>query len=80
MVLQALLNQGYNNRKILDEIESIYCDFDHPEEMNAFLIYMPHAYDDGYNVEDHSVEENIAHIVKRFKDFLLREHKELSKR
>ncbi len=47
--------------------------------MNAFLIYMPHVYDDGYNVKDHSVEENIAHIVKRFKDFLLNEHKDLLK-
>ncbi len=47
--------------------------------MNEFLIYMPPASDDEYNFNNHSIAENLAHIIQRFRNFLVKEQLELSK-
>lgn len=76
--LQSLLYKNYSNRELIDAIENVYWDFDHPNEMNEFLIYMPPASDDEYNFNNHSVAENLAHIIQRFRNFLVKEQLELS--
>jgi len=76
--LQSLLYKNYCNSELIDAIENVYCDFDHPSEMNEFLIYMPPAFDDEYSFDNHSVEENLAHIIQRFRNFLVKEQLELS--
>ncbi len=78
MVSHEILNKNYSNKKILEAIESVYWDFDHPKEMNEFLIFMSHDPIEGYDFQKHSAEENFAFMVQRFKKFLLQEQQVLS--
>ena len=76
--LEQLTHQNCSNREILEKIESIYCDFERPEDLSEFIPYMPHAKDDTYDYKNHTAEENLAHLVNRFKKFLLQEQQNVS--
>ncbi|WP_373369455.1 DUF2247 family protein [Acinetobacter seifertii] len=52
----------------LDEVESIYTDFDCPAEMDSFIKYMPPA--DGYNPLLYSYAENINRLMKNWESYL----------
>jgi len=52
----------------LDEVESIYTNFDYPVEMDSFIRYMPPA--DGYDPSLHSYAENINRLMKNWENYL----------
>ncbi|MBD0446489.1 DUF2247 family protein [Acinetobacter nosocomialis] len=52
----------------LDEVESIYTDFDCPAEMDNFIKYMPPT--DGYNPSLYSYAENINRLMKNWENYL----------
>lgn len=78
LMLEKLIHQNYSNKEILEKIESIYCDFEHPEDISEFILYMPPAKDDDYDYKNHTAEKNLAHLVNRFKKFLVQEQKIVS--
>ncbi|MEN8405691.1 DUF2247 family protein [Acinetobacter seifertii] len=52
----------------LDEVESIYTDFDCPVEMDSFIKYMPPT--DGYDPSLYSYAENINRLMKNWESYL----------
>lgn len=78
LLLKQLTTEKYNNRKLLDEIESIYCDFGHSEDLEIFILYMPSPATHGYDFAKHSAQENITYLVNHFCQFLDKEQHELS--
>ncbi|AQZ81975.1 hypothetical protein BUM88_10325 [Acinetobacter calcoaceticus] len=54
----------------LDEVESIYTDFDYPAEMDSFIKYMPPT--DGYDPSLNSYTENINRLMKNWENYLQR--------
>jgi hypothetical protein len=49
-------------------VEQIYADFDYPEEISAFVRYMPPQ--DGYRPQDHSLEENRERLFGLWHEYL----------
>lgn len=78
--LEKIIHRNHSNNEILEKIESIYCDFEHPEDLSEFILYMPHAKDDNYDYKNHTAEENLARLVDQFKKFLLQEQEIISKK
>lgn len=54
----------------LDEVESIYTNFDYPAEIESFIKYMPPM--DGYDSSLHSYTENINRLMKNWENYLQR--------
>ncbi|MFH4113778.1 DUF2247 family protein, partial [Acinetobacter baumannii] len=52
----------------LDEVESIYTDFDYPAEIESFIKYIPPT--DGYDPSIHSHTENINHLMSNWEKYL----------
>ncbi|PJF02388.1 DUF2247 family protein [Acinetobacter seifertii] len=52
----------------LDEVESIYTDFDYPAEIDSFIKYMPP--NDGDNPSLYSYAENINRLMKNWENYL----------
>ena len=63
-VLKSLKTEG---RELLEDIESVYADFDYPKEMEPFIYYMPSI--DGDRSEDA--------LIARFHEFVLSEKERL---
>lgn len=58
----------------LAEVENIYTDFDYPEDIKDFVRYMPIS--DGYDPEQHSIEDNRARLFDNWKRYVSRaDHK-----
>ena len=70
--LFILLAWVFNNKAQfadpLDEVESIYADFDYPVEVEPFVRYMPPK--DGYDATQHSAEQNRERLFALWKEFL----------
>lgn len=78
IILFEVKMNSNNNQILLDEIESIYTDFDYPSDMENFIAYMP-VTDDEYDVSTHSAEENEQRLVNNFNLFMCNELKFLEK-
>ncbi len=52
----------------LDEVESIYTDFDYPAEIESFIKYIPPT--DGYDPSLYSYAENINRLMKNWEIYL----------
>lgn len=78
VLLLELQKTTTNNQALLDAIEDIYADFDYPQDMESFISYMP-VQDNEYDVSAHSSEENEQRLIRNFNDFLISEHKWISK-
>lgn len=52
----------------LDRVEAMYADFDYPEEVAAFVHYMPA--DGDTNVDPGSYEENISRLVEKWENYI----------
>ena len=52
----------------LDEVESIYTNFDYSVEMDSFIRYMPPTV--GYDPSLHSYTENINRLMKNWENYL----------
>ncbi|MDE9408421.1 DUF2247 family protein [Acinetobacter baumannii] len=70
--LYILLSWLWINRESfedpLDEVESIYTDFDYPAEMDSFIKHMPPT--DGYDPSLYSYAENIYRLMKNWESYL----------
>lgn len=70
--LYILLSWLWINRESfedpLDEVESIYTDFDCPVEMDSFIKYMLPT--DGYDPSLYSYAENINRLMKNWESYL----------
>ncbi|MFH3829085.1 DUF2247 family protein [Acinetobacter nosocomialis] len=70
--LYILLSWLWINREsfedTLDEVESIYTDFDYPAEIESFIKYIPPT--DGYDPSIHSHTENINHLMSNWEKYL----------
>ena len=64
----------FENREAVDdaleEVETIYADFDYPEDVAPFVRYMPVT--DGYDPSAHSPAENQARLIANWKSYLER--------
>lgn len=78
VLLLELQKNATNNQTLLDAIDEVYADFDYPQDMEAFISYMP-VQDDGYDVSAHSSEENVQRLIQNFNNFLDRERKQITK-
>ncbi len=78
IILFEVKMNSNNNQILLDEIESIYADFDYPSDMENFMAYMP-VTDDEYDVSNHSAKENEQRLVNNFNLFMCNELKFLKK-
>lgn len=70
VILSWLWINRENFEDPLDEVESIYTDFDCPAEVDSFIKYMPPT--DGYNPSLHSYTENINRLMKNWENYLKR--------
>lgn len=61
-----------DNQELLDEIETVYADFNYPSDMDSFISYMP-VQDDEYDVSKHSLKENEQRLIDKFNDFMNQE-------
>ncbi|MBC7907582.1 MAG: DUF2247 family protein [Rhodospirillaceae bacterium] len=59
-----------SNGEKLSFVESIYAEFDYPDEISGFIRYIPPAPDDAYDPSLHSIEENERHLFKKMTNFL----------
>ncbi|HCU41239.1 MAG TPA: DUF2247 domain-containing protein [Acinetobacter nosocomialis] len=70
--LYILLSWLWINRESfedpLDEVESIYTDFDYPAEIESFIKYIPPT--DGYDPSLYSYAENINRLMKNWEIYL----------
>ncbi|MDP7774142.1 DUF2247 family protein [Acinetobacter nosocomialis] len=70
--LYILLSWLWINRESfedpLDEVESIYTDFDYPTEIESFIKYIPPT--DGYDPSLYSYAENINRLMKNWEIYL----------
>lgn len=70
--LYILLSWLWINRESfedpLDEVESIYTDFDYPPEIESFIKYIPPT--DGYDPSLYSYAENINRLMKNWEKYL----------
>jgi hypothetical protein len=57
-----------------DEVEAIYAEFGYPEEISAFVRYMPCV--DGYDPGAHSEQESRIRLREKWKNYL-RQHQQL---
>lgn len=67
----VLAHLYFNRNQVADplaEVESIYADFDYPEEMESFVRYMPAA--EGYNPQEHTYQENIDRLYENWSKYL----------
>ena len=71
LVLSWLYENQTSMSDTLDEIVSIYADFDYPEELVPFVRYMPTT--DGWDPTVHSLEENLARMIAKWSAYLLKE-------
>jgi len=63
IVLRGLLTTGDS---LLHDIESVYADFDYPEDMEPFIYYMPyHPMDD-----DAAIDDKKQILINRYNRFL----------
>lgn len=63
----ALASLESSGQELLDEIESIYSDFNYPEDMEPFIYYMPNDF----------VTNSAEDLIERFNKFLAVERKRL---
>lgn len=75
-VLKNLSLNINDSLELLKEIEIIYSDFNYPEEMECFIIYMPCK--DSYNPEEHTFEENINRLINIFNNYLIQKYKTIN--
>ncbi|MEO4207065.1 DUF2247 family protein [Acinetobacter pittii] len=68
VILSWLWINRENFEDPLDEVESIYTDFDYPAEMDSFIKYMPPT--DGYDPSLYSHAENINRLMKNWENYL----------
>lgn len=68
VILSWLWINRENFEDPLDEVESIYTDFDYPAEMDSFIKYMPPT--DGYDPSLYSYAENINRLMKNWESYL----------
>lgn len=68
VILSWLWINRENFEDPLDEVESIYTDFDYPAEMDSFIKYMPPT--DGYDHSLYSHAENINRLMKNWENYL----------
>ncbi|MDO7363557.1 DUF2247 family protein [Acinetobacter geminorum] len=68
IILSWLWINRENFEDSLDEVESIYTDFDYPTEMDSFIKYMPPV--DGYDPSLYSYAENINRLMKNWESYL----------
>ena len=66
--LAWLLENGEAVADALDKVEAMYADFGYPEEVAAFVRYMPA--DGAGNVEPGSYEENISRLIEKWKIYI----------
>lgn len=78
VVLKQLVSKNYDNKRLIDGIETIYCDFEHPEDLAPYVSYMSTGLCCGYDFTHHSLHENHNHMVHHFYEFLKDEQKILS--
>lgn len=69
LTLAWLFHNRSNYQDPLGEVESIYADFDYPEQIEHFVRYMPPK--DWLNPSAYTLEQNLARIMKRWEDYLL---------
>ena len=72
IILDNIQESIKDNKEILNNIENVYADFDYPSDMDSFISYMP-ANDYGYDVSEHTQEENEQRLIKKFNLFLSKE-------
>ena len=77
LVLDSIEQRNVENRVVLETVESVYVDFNYPEEMNTFISYMP-IEDEEYNPSNHTQEDNERRLVEKFNMFLESELKWLN--
>lgn len=76
--LKELHEKNFNDKKLLEEIESIYCDFDHEENLSPFITYMAPDIEEDYDYRKHTKEENFRRMIQKFENFLIAEQLKLS--
>lgn len=59
----------------LKEVESIYADYDYPDEISHFVRFLPPT--DGYDPRAHSHAECIQRLYNSWEDYLIRTQREL---
>ncbi len=69
LVLDSIEQRNVENRVVLETVESVYVDFNYPEDMNTFISYMP-IEDEEYNPSNHTQEDNERRLVEKFNMFL----------
>lgn len=57
---------------LLNKITEVYADFDYPEDMDSFIIYLEPK--DGFNPSQHSKQDNVNRLINLFNDFMNKEH------
>lgn len=77
IILYEIQKSITDNQELLDEIETIYADFNYPSDMESFISYMP-IQDDEYDTSMHSTQENEQHLIDNFNTFMNKEVKVLS--
>lgn len=67
-----------DNQELLEEIETIYADFNYPSDMEGFISYMP-IQEAEYDVSMHSTQENEQRLINKFNIFMSEEFNILNK-
>jgi hypothetical protein len=68
VVLSVLFFKNIDPYNKLLEVQEIYADFNYPDEIKSFVLYMPT--NDGYNPKEHTQNENIARLLKLWSEYL----------
>jgi hypothetical protein len=61
----------------LEEVETIYANFDYPSEIESFIRYMPVT--DDYDPSAHTKDENEARLFDKWREYLINAQSEFNK-
>lgn len=68
--LLYIFKLNISNSEKLSFVESIYVEFDYPDEISGIIRYNPPDPEDAYDPSLHSIEENERHLIEKMANFL----------